>query len=79
MRDVFFTIFTPQMYVVNFNIPFTKTVRGERFPDYESRFSQLLYQQGNQYGNVEFSIQLGDKLTKSKSDYGGSEGPKEGG
>ena len=78
MRDVFFTIFTPQMYVVNFNIPFTRLFAGA-ISDYESRFSQLLYQQDNQYGNVEFSIQLEDRLTKSKSNYGGSEGPKEGG
>ena len=28
-------------------------VSGFRFPDHESRLSQLMYQKGNQYGNVE--------------------------
>jgi hypothetical protein len=32
------------------------TISDHEFPDYESRFSQLLYQPGNQYGNVAFSI-----------------------
>ena len=79
MRDVFFNNFYSSDVCGKFQYTFYKDCSRERFPDYESRFSQLLYQQGNQYGNVEFSIQLGDKLTKSKSDYGGSEGPKEGG
>jgi hypothetical protein len=35
------------------------SISGFRFPDYESRFSQLLYQQGNQYGNVAFSMRTG--------------------